>query len=118
MSKQKKISINIAGDVSGQVVIGDNNEVIKKINHLPVNSDKFEELHRLLGELKSRIQMDPQEDKRADALKKVDELEHAIFENKPELTTIEYVKVWFAGNLPDLTDEVAGIISEFTKHTL
>ena len=118
MSKQKKISVNIAGDMSGQVVIGDNNQVIKSIAHLPDNSEKVEELRRLLDELKIRIQMELQEGNREDALKKVDELEYAILETKPDLATIEYVKQWFAKKSPSLAEVIAGITGKFLNHTL
>lgn len=122
MPKQQKpkseISVNITGDVSGQVVVGNNNKMIKSVNHLPVASPRLEAMRRLLDELKGWIETEAPDNKREDALERVNELEHALFEPKPDLTTVEYVKKWFGKNLSNLAGSVAGITDEFNKHTL
>ena len=38
------------------------------------------------------------------------ELEEAVTAKKPDLTTMEYVKRWFARNLPELAGAVTGVI--------
>ena len=119
MAKQKSgVSVNITGDVSGQVVIGNHNTVIKNISQSPVTSASVEDLLHLLGKLKSQIQMEAPDNIKEKALEKANELEHAVLEKKPNLVTVEYVKHWFEKNLPNLVRVVAHIADELNKYTL
>ena len=114
MPKQQKpkdgISVNIRGDVSGQIVVGDNNQVTKSITHQAVTSAELEELRKALLELRSRVQAEAPADKRDAALERVDELEHAMLEKAPDLSTMEYVKNWFGKHLPGLAGTVVGVL--------
>jgi len=40
----------------------------------------------------------------------VQELEEAVTAEKPDLTTMEYVKQWFVKNLPGLAGAVTGVV--------
>ena len=118
MPKQQKskrsISVSITGDISGQIVVGNNNEVIKSISHSP----SAEDLLYLLSNLKSRIQTEASEDKKENAFEKANELERAILEKKYDLVVIGNVKQWFHRNLPDLVDVIARIEGELKKLAL
>ena len=122
MPKQQKtnnrISVNITGDVSGQIVIGNNNEVKKSIAHLPTNSANMKSLLRLLNDLKFRIQTEAPDDKKEDALEKANELANAIHEKNLYLVDVGYVKKWFEENLPDLVELITRIEDEFGKLSL
>lgn len=122
MPKQQKtnnrISVNITGDVSGQIVIGNNNEVKKSIAHLPPNSTNMKSLLRLLNDLKFRIQTEAPDDKKEDALEKANELANAIHEKNLYLVDVGYVKKWFGENLPDLVELITRIEDEFEKLSL
>ncbi len=122
MPKRQKpksgISVNISGDVSGQIVVGSHNKVIKSVTHSESPSAELEELRHLLIDLKNKIQTESSDDKKENALERVNELEQAIFEKKPDRTTIEYVQNWFRKNLPNLAGAVTNIAGEVDKHTL
>jgi hypothetical protein len=113
MPKQQKpkdgINVNITGDVSGQIVVGNNNSVTKSIQNASVTPAELDELRKLLGELRSKIQAEAGPDKKAAALERVDELEQAVLEKKPDLSTMEYVKNWFGKHLPGLAGTVVGV---------
>lgn len=113
MPKQQKpkdgINVNISGDVSGQIVVGNNNSVTKSIQNASVTPAELVELRKLLGELRSKVQAEAAPDKKDAALEKVAELEQAVLEEKPDLSTMEYVKNWFGKHLPGLTGTVVGI---------
>lgn len=40
----------------------------------------------------------------------MEELKEAVTAEKPDLTTIEYVKGWFVKNLPDLAGAVTSVV--------
>lgn len=114
MPKQQKpktgVNVNINGEVSGQIVVGDHNRVIKSVSHISVTTAELEELQRLLSDLRNKIQMQAPDDKKSAALERVDELEQAVLEKKPDLSTMEYVKNWFGKHLPALAGTVVGVV--------
>lgn len=113
MPKQSKpkdgISVNIKGDVSGQIVVGKNNTVTKTIQNASVTQAELDDFRRLLGELRNQVQAEVPVEKKDAALERVDELEQAVLEKKPDLSTMEYVKNWFGKHLPGLAGTVVGI---------
>ncbi len=113
MPKQSKpkdgINVNIKGDVSGQIVVGNNNSVTRSIQNAAVTPAELEDFRRLLAELRNKVQADVPVDKKDAALERVDELEQAVLEKKPDLSTMEYVKNWFGKHLPGLAGTVVGI---------
>jgi hypothetical protein len=114
MPKQHKpkdgINVNIKGDVSGQIVVGDNNKVTKNITHQAVTPAELDELRQLLSNLRNKIQAEASVEKKDAALERVDELEQAVLEKKPDISTMEYVKNWFGKHLPGLAGTVVGVL--------
>lgn len=111
---QPSISANIAArDISGQVVVGSQNTLSQQIgpsSEPVVTPAELEELRQQFRQLKQQIQAAGAADKQASALERVEELEAAITAEKPDLTTIQYVKNWFGKHLPKLAGAVTGVI--------
>jgi hypothetical protein len=106
------INATISGPVSGQVAIGNG---INQVNVAgwtspQVTQADLDELHQALTGVKAQVESVKALDKKAAALERMDELEEAITAEKPDLTTMEYVKRWFARYLPELAGAVAGVI--------
>ncbi len=113
-SSQSSISANItAGDISGQIVVGHQNTLNQRIgssSDTTVTPAELEELRQQFQQLRQQIQAAGAADKQASALERVEELEAAITAEKPDLTTIQYVKNWFGKHLPKLAGAVTGVI--------
>jgi hypothetical protein len=123
MSKEKTMNTNergagdvinatISGPVSGQVAIGSG---INQVNVMgrtdpQVTQADLDELHEALAKVKAQVESDAAPEKKAAALERLDELEEAVTAEKPDLTTMEYVKRWFARYLPELAGAVTGVI--------
>lgn len=106
----QSISATISGDVSGQVAVGNNIHQSRSEIHQTVTSAEIQELQDMLAQLKSQVEAEAPADKRAAALERVDELEQAITEKKPDLSTMEYVKNWFGKNIPGLAGAVVSVV--------
>lgn len=106
---EKKIDIR---DVSGQVAIGNNNIQSQTITtkNLTVSEAELKALQKMFENVKDQIAKTAPEEKQEKALEKVTELEEAINTDKPDLTTMEYVKNWFEKNLPQLAGAVTGLV--------
>ena len=103
-------SIRIDGDIKGQVAIGSNiSQSQTKILKSSISSE-LNEVNHLLQELRERIITEVVPEKKEPALERVQELELAIKEEKPDLTTMEYVKKWFGKNIPALAGAVTSIV--------
>jgi hypothetical protein len=111
---QPSISANLtAQDISGQVVVGNQNTLSQQIGPSPesiVTPAELEDLRQQFQQLKQQIQAEASPDKQAAALERVEELEAAITAEKPDLTTIQYVKNWFGKHLPKLTGTLTSIV--------
>jgi hypothetical protein len=106
------INDTAAGPVSGQVAIGNG---ISQANMLGVATPEvtqadLDELHRMLVELKTQLKSEAAPDQQAAALERMDELEEAVTAEKPDLTTMEYVKRWFVKHVPELAGAVTSVI--------
>jgi hypothetical protein len=107
---KQSISATISGDVSGQVAVGNNiNQWNSKI-HQTVTGGEMQELQDMLAQLKSQVEAEAPADKKAAALERVDELQQAITEKKPDLSTMEYVKNWFGKHIPGLVGAVVSVV--------
>jgi hypothetical protein len=106
----QSISATISGDVSGQVAVGNNIHQSRSEIHQTVTSGEMQELQIMLAKLKSQVEAEAPADKRAAALERVDELEQAITEKKPDLSTMEYVKNWFGKHIPGLAGAVVSVV--------
>jgi hypothetical protein len=110
------INVKIGGSVhdGGQVAAG------RRINQsytryegrssVVVSEADLAELHRAIQDVKAQILAEAPEEQQAAALGRVNELEEAITAKEPDLTTLQYVRRWFARNLPKLAGAITGIV--------
>ena len=106
------INATLSGSVSGQVAIGSGIHQVNVIGRTgpQVTQADLDELHHALAKVKAQLESAAAPEKKDAALERMDELEGAITAEKPDLTTMEYVKRWFARNLPELAGAVTGVI--------
>ncbi len=104
------IQVTVGGDVSGQVAVGKNISQVSTKTTVSVTKAELKELRQLLKELRARVEADVATGKKEAALEHVQELEQAITEKKPDLSTMEYVRNWFVKNLPGLAGAVTSVV--------
>ena len=109
---KKRGEININGDISGQVAIGNQNTQIQSNQRIDVQITQadLEQLHGLVEDLKQQIITSASPELKDKALERASELEGAITAPKPDLTTMEYVRDWFSRNLPQLAGSVTALV--------
>ena len=110
MNPNPSIRASITGDVSGQVAVGQNINQSRSEIQRPVTSDEVQQLRQMLDQLKKRVDAEAPAEKKQAALERVDELEQAMTEKKPDLSTMEYVKNWFGKNVPGLAGAVVSVV--------
>lgn len=105
-------TVTITGDVSGQVAVGHNIQQAQTIGQgkPQVTEEEIQALRQMLVELVSRIEAEAPVEKRGAAKERADELSEALLAPRPDLSTLEYVKNWFAKNVPALAGAVANLI--------
>jgi hypothetical protein len=108
MSKQTQgsdsITSNISGNISGNVAVGKNIFQTQNIGaYREVTEEDRVALQQLLSTLTNQIEAEAPADKKDAALERVEELKEAITSDKPDLTTMEYVRKWFGKNLPPIS---------------
>jgi hypothetical protein len=108
------INVSIGGDVSGQIAIGNNNTQMQTqpTNKPTVTDNELRALSELIERLKKQVLDAAPPDNKQPALERVGELEQALTGEKPDLSTIEYVRNWFAKNIPQL----AGVVTSLVVH--
>jgi Phospholipid methyltransferase len=98
MSQKPKPSSGIqgtvGGDVSGQLAAGESITQISTKTTSDVTNADLEEFRQLLATLRSKIKAEAQPGKKEAALERVGELEQSVTEQKPHLSTMEYVRNW------------------------
>ena len=104
------ISATINGNVSGQVAIGQNISQSHTEIHQALTGAEMQELQQILAQLRSRVDSEAPADIKADALERVDELEQAIREKKPDISTMENLKKWFGKHIPGLAGAVTAAV--------
>ncbi len=112
LSRSQGVTVNIDGNVSGQVAVGKN---IKQAQALRAGTPKLTEaelktLTELIAGLKQQVSAEAPPDKKELALEKVSELEQAITDKKPDVSTMEYVRNWFVKNIPGLAGAVTSLV--------
>ncbi len=70
----------------------------------------MEELRQLLDQLRSKVESETPADKKDATLERVKELEQAVTDKKPDLSTMEYVRNWFVKNLPGVAGAVVSVV--------
>ena len=106
------IRADITGDISGQVAVGKGITQIQNIG-VPrpgVTETELAELRQILADLKAQVEAQVPPELKGAALERVGELEGAVTADKPDLTTMEYVKNWFTKNLPKLAGAVTSVV--------
>jgi len=109
-SRSNNIKVKVGGDVSGQMAVGENIKQVSTKTTGNVTKAELEELHQLLATLRSKVEAEAQPDKKDAALERVEELEQAVADKKPDLSTMEYVRNWFIKNLPGLAGAVTSVV--------
>ena len=106
------IHASISGGVTGQVVVGNHN--VQHLLHASgaggVTPAERADLEALVSQLRSQVAAAAPPEQRQLALDRVDELEQEVAAGQPDLNKLDYVKLWFAGNLPRLAGLVTGIL--------
>ncbi len=106
------IRVTIGGNVSGQVAVGKNiqQSQIAGASSTPVTEAELATLRQAVAELLARVEAEAPAEKRPEAAGRVRELEEALTAPTPDLTTLEYVRNWFAKHLPALAGGVTSLI--------
>lgn len=104
--------VHIEGNVPGQVAVGSSIQQTQSIGHSrpQVSSADLELLRDQFEQLKAQINQAVPPEQQEKAIEKVTELEEAITDEKPDLSTMEYVRNWFGRNLPQLAGAVTGLV--------
>lgn len=108
----KNVNVKIGGDASGNIVVGDENKVTidQSQTTVTVSDKEYAELFSLIDDLKDKISKEAGDDKKDQAIERAEELKEALKEEKPDLSTMEYVTNWFAKNLPTIAGSVTSIV--------
>lgn len=104
--------VTVHGGVSGQLAAGKNiTQRSERVGggRVVTEADR-DELRRLFVELRDRVAAEASADRRDSALERVDELEEAVVEGEPDVTTMAYVRSWFAKHLPALAGAVTALV--------
>lgn len=103
------INVTITGDTSGQIAVGKNIQQRQQAGS-PITPADLESFRELISELRTKVASEAPADKKDAALERVQELEQAVTAEKPELSTMEYVRNWFGKNIPALAGTVTSVV--------
>jgi hypothetical protein len=97
-----RINAVVTGPVQGAVAVGKGISQRQDVGsmELALSDAERSELSTLFANLRHEVSAAVPESERRAALERLDELEHAVVSDHPDLTTIEYVKQWFARSFP------------------
>ncbi len=109
-TSRSDINVTIDGNISGQVAVGQNINQTQTVVHSSVTSQEMDELRGLLAQLRTKVESETPAEQKDAALERVDELELAVTDKKPDLSTMEYVRNWFVKNLPGVAGAVVSIV--------
>ena len=128
-------SISIGGNVKGSVVVGDKNTVIGSVSKGATsvisagdigqvftesqssnlqNVGSREDLQSfvdMLSNFQQQIETTAPEQLQAASKEQAEKLKDQVTSKKPDVTTIEKIKVWFAKNLPGMLGMLTGILT-------
>jgi hypothetical protein len=107
-----RINAVVTGQVQGAVAIGKGISQRQEVGSMQLALADAEraELSTLFANLREEVSAAVPESERRAAVERVDELEQAVVADQPDLTTIEYVKQWFARKLPTAAGLVASVL--------
>ena len=109
-TQSQGVTVNIDGSVSGQVAVGKNIKQTIQAGTPKLTKEELKTLVELIAGLKQQVSAEAPVDKKESALEKVSELEQAITDKKPDVSTMEYVRNWFVKNIPGLAGAVTGLV--------
>lgn len=99
------------GDNSRNVAAGkDVRQVIGEQAKVQVTNIDLEAIEELFAELKRTVEAQSPPAVKDAAVERVGELKEAVNAEKPDLTTMEYVRNWFSKHLPQLTGAVVSVL--------
>lgn len=104
-------AVRIGGDVTGQVIIGNNNfQYWQRIQALgPASAEELAELRAAIATV--RTSLSGESEQTADqAAAKLDELEGALTSENVDIPTVEHVEGWFRRKLPKIANMLNKII--------
>jgi hypothetical protein len=105
--------VKVEGDLSGNVAIGEDIRQYQESfqqSRPKLTPEELAELDTRLRELREAVAEAAPADQQERALERLDELETAVKADEPDLTTMEYVRNWFARHLPALAGTVTSVI--------
>jgi hypothetical protein len=109
-----QISSHITGNVSGQVATGKHIQITRiEGTPVPINEDEqkqIDELRQLLAELRTEIAASAPEEKRAEAIQQVEQIEETIASEEPDASRLLQIQGWFARHLPKLLGAVTSVV--------
>lgn len=109
--KSAEYRVTVSGGVPGQLAVGESiAQTSVSVVGAPLTDEEYAELKNVLNGLRAQVADEAPADARDSAIARVDELEEAITGERPDLTTMEYVKSWFAKHLPKLAGAVAAVL--------
>jgi hypothetical protein len=102
---------DITGDVSGQLALGKDIAQTQTVGAAAELSEaERAELSELLADLRARVAAEAPPDEQQAAIERATELEEALRAEKPDMTTVQYVKGWFVKRLPALAGLITGVL--------
>jgi len=106
------IEAQISGSVQGQVAIGRGITQQQSAGNMSAGPTPEErlELRQAILALRAQVAALAPPEQRAQALERIGELDEAISAGEPDVTTMRYVRGWFAKNLPGLAGAVVGVV--------
>lgn len=132
-AKTSGTQIEIGGDVSGQMAVGNEGptfqigsmsggqvNVHENVPALPhVTKADLAELKRWIGDIKARVAFGAPPGVRAEAAQRLGDLQAAILSQPPDVSTMEQVLSWFSKHVPRLSGAVLhSIIQHQVTRTL
>jgi hypothetical protein len=101
----------VTGPVSGQVAIGKGiTQSQTTVTSGGISEAELNQLRAALEAVRTQVRAETPPELQPAALERVDELQQAVTDEKPDLTTMEYVRNWFAKNVPALAGAVTSVI--------
>jgi hypothetical protein len=107
------INSSVGGSVQGQYAVG-KNITQTQVTGGALTAEEQTQVASLFADLRALVGAQAPPELRAGAEERVGELEEAVTAETPDVTTIEYVKRWFARNLP----KIAGSVTALLVHPL
>ncbi|MGH8931642.1 MAG: hypothetical protein ACRDZO_13715 [Egibacteraceae bacterium] len=103
--------ITVGGNLSGQMAVGKRIEQ-RHVANAPgaITEAERAELHGVIEALRVEIATQVPPELQDAAMERVEELEEAVTAERPDLSTMEYVRNWFTKRCPAVAKSVTGVI--------